>query len=441
MNTQTLASEESADSKPTQVAIPSGLENRLRPIAPLVFTEAKKSGIITTRELAAVIRGECVSDRYVFKSTISIIGQFLAGLGINLAKGKIDLERRTIPLPKTVYAVALSLKFNKLTDADFRAVQSLADRNVDFDDSELALYQEVCIRFPLLKAVEQTELFKARAQGDLEAHFRLILHNLKLVFHWADKRRNRGLDFEDLVQEGILGLMIAVGKFDWQRGYLFSTYGSWWIRSKIDRAIDDKARSIRIPVHLAEKFYMIKRASSQLLATLGREPTNEEIAERLKMSPRYVKKMLEAVYGTETSSLDQAPREMADNETADLYRAIPDQQAVSPVSLLEAKEALEDVASEVRALLVRLQTLPCFDDRFRKIFRMRYGLDGLFFSRPTLEAIGEQFGVTRERIRQIVAAVWERLKREGVSGGDEWLLAKLSQIEELESVTNSFVKI
>ncbi|TSC85137.1 MAG: RNA polymerase primary sigma factor [Parcubacteria group bacterium Gr01-1014_17] len=422
------------------IVLPAGFTASLKPAAPLVIAEAKKNGVISTREIAAIIRPEAVSDRYLFRDTIAGIGRYLREMGIILAKGKTDLERRSIPLPRLTLRTSVSIAFKPLTEADLKAVaRMMGQGSNDFDDSELALYQNVVRRFPLLKSAETVELFRRRAEGDLEAHFRLILHNLKLVFFLAQKRTGCGLDLSDLVQEGILGLMKAVERFDCERGFQFSTYATWWIRSKIDRAITDKARSIRIPVHLAQKYYQIRRASSALEQELGREPTPEEIGARLQISSRYVAKMLFAVLGTQSESLD-AERDLGGMET-NRYESIADSQTVSPLSVLEAKETLDEVVTEIRSFLIKLSTLPALDERYRNIFRMRYGLDGTFLSRPTLERIGEKFGVTRERIRQIVEVVWERLCTAEVHSNEGWLIQQLERIEELETVTGTFAKI
>lgn len=422
------------------LVLPAGFAARLKPVAPLVIAEAQKNGVISTREIAAIIRPEAVSDRYCFKETINGIGKYLREIGILLAKGKTDLERRTMPLPHFSLRASLSVAFKPLTDADMKAVALLmGQRGADFDDSEFALYQSVIRQFPLLTHSQAVELFQKRAQGDMEAHFRLILHNLKLVFFWAKKYLNRGLELSDMVQEGILGLMRAIERFDWNRGTAFSTYTSYWIRQKIGQAITDKARSIRIPVHLVQKYNQIRRASASLEQELGREPTPEEIGAHLQISPRYISKMLFAVLGTQAESLDAEPA--GEEDGINQHEHLADTRVVSPLSILEAKETLEERAAEVRAFLIALATLPALDDRYRRIFRMRYGLDGTFFSRPTLEQVGQKFGVTRGRIGQIVEAVWERLARAGRRENEGWLLQHLEQIEELETVTGAFTKI
>lgn len=424
----------------SMLVLPADLAASMKSAAPLFIAEARKNGVISTREIAAIIRPEARADRYRFKRTIADIGTYLRQIGLVLAKGQTDLERRVLPLPSVSFRASQSIILKPISDADMKAVALLMEKgSKDFDDTELALYQKVISKFPLLTHSQVMELCKARATGDIEAHFRLILHNLRLVFFWANKYLNRGLELSDMVQEGILGLMKAIEKFDHECGYQLSTYAVWWIRQKITRAITDKARSIRIPMHLARKYYQIRRASASLEQELDREPTPEEIGTRLQISPRYIAKILFAVQGTQAESLDAEPA--GEEDGTNQHGRLADTQAVSPVSALEAKEALEEIAAEVRAFLIALATLPALDDRYRSIFRMRYGLEGTFFSRPTLEQVGQKFGVTRERIRQIVEAVWERLTRAERMENEGWLLQHLEQIEELETVTGVLTKI
>lgn len=424
---------------PSALVLPAGFAASLKPHASIVINGAKKNGVISTREIAAIIRPEAISNRYTFKDTIAHIGRYLREIGVVLAKGQADLDRRLLPLP-LIARISIP-RFKNLTELDLKALASIGEKNGgEFDTSELALYQGVIRKFPLLNSKEVTTLFERRAEGDLEAQHLLVLHNLRLVFSWANKYRNRGLDFSDLAQEGILGLMKAIEKFDWARGFMLSTYASWWIKQRITRAIEDKARSIRLPVHLAERFYKIKRAQETLTHNLGREATPEEIGEKLKILPRYVSKILNSVYGTESVSLEVDPNEESEVSTG-LHQAIADPHSVSPSSTLEAKEALEEAVADTRKLLVAVAALPALDDRYSKIFRMRYGLDGVFFSRPTLEVVGQKFGLTRERIRQVVNVVWKRLQQIGIHGDDDSFVKQLAHIEELETVTSTFAKI
>ncbi len=436
METKTLVVPES---KGNTLVIPTSLAARLKGNASLIITSAQKHGAISTREIAAILRPGNVSDRNQLKSTLELLNGFLTGIGLSLARGQTDLEKRLLPLPTPARRAYLNLEFGPIKETDIQLLKALQEDNQDYEYSEFGLYREVTRRFPLLDYKQTVELFKKRAEGDLEAHYRLILHNLKLVFHWAFKFQNRGLDLSDLIQEGILGLLRAVEGFDWTRGFQLSTYASQWIRAKIDRAVKDKGRTIRLPVHFSEKHRLMLNTADILNRELGRDATHEEIGKRLNLPTRLISKMFRVIQASETGSIDEMVS--SDDGEYSQHKAIADAKAVSPSSTLEAKEALEETVAEVRSLLIKLATLPSFDERYSKIFRMRYGLDGTFFARPTLEDCGNKFGVTRERIRQIVLICWQRLNEAGIKGDEDWFIAKLNQIEELESVTGTLAKI
>ncbi|MDO8590691.1 MAG: sigma-70 family RNA polymerase sigma factor [bacterium] len=420
------------------VILPLEFQSSFKSNASLVLTEARKNGIVSTREIAAIMPEGAVLDRYQLKSAIG----WLKTLGITLATGEQDLGRRKLPLVLFIKKPAISFHYQRLNEADIKFVEKVAtgELETEFDDADLALYQPIFRKFPTLAHEEQIVLVQRREAGDLEAHFRLILHNLKLVLSWALKYQGRGLDLADLMQEGILGLMTGIQKFDWRKGNHLSTYVSWWIRSKITRAITDRTRGIRLPAHIAERYYKIKRATENLEKDLGRQPTHDEIGEKIEMPGRFVTKILFAVFGTEAESLDSNPEEIEGGNSS-LHNAIADTDTLSPLSALEAKEELESAVAELRAFLVKLGEILRYDDRQRRMFKMRYGLDGTFFAHPTFERIGQEFGVSRARIQQIVEDTWERLNAAGFTGNDGWLMRKLDQIGELESIVGTFAKI
>jgi RNA polymerase primary sigma factor len=194
-----------------------------------------------------------------------------------------------------------------------------------------------------------------------------------------------------------------------------------------------------LPAHFAEKYAQVKRASMELLTELDREPEPEEIADRLKLPIRLVFSILQITSETESSSMS-VPID-GDENACEFGDLLEDQKTLSPVDIIEAKEKLQEIVSEARAVLIKLAMLPRFDKRYSQIFRMRHGLDGTFFRRPTLEDVALKFGVTRERIRQIIVTCWQRLNSVGVSGDEDSFVAKLSQIEELESITGTLTKI
>ena len=258
----------------------------------------------------------------------------------------------------------------------------------------LTLFMNEIGKHDLLTAAEEVELAKRIERGDPRAKERMINSNLRLVVSIAKRYRGHGVAFGDLIQEGVIGLNRAVEKFDWRRGFKFSTYATWWIRQSCQRAISNQSRTIRVPAHVNERRVKLARIGRRLEAEHGREPTTEELAEATGFDLQHVEEALGVVEAT--VSLNQAVGADGDAELGDLF-ADPD--AVDPVE--EAGDALRTQA--VRAALEKLPELE------RRVLELRFGFDG---EQQTVEAIARALGVSRERVRRIEQQAFARLSAE-----------------------------
>ncbi len=258
------------------------------------------------------------------------------------------------------------------------------DLTVEPSLDSLRLYLREIGKVPLLTADQEVYLAKRIERGDMAAKTQMIEANLRLVVSIAKSYLGRGLSFLDLIQEGSLGLIRAVEKFDYRKGYKFSTYATWWIRQAVTRAIADKARTIRIPVHMVEKLNKVVHIERQLVQRLGREPRPDEIATELEMTTAEVRDILRMAQ--HPVSLEKPIGEEEESELGDF---VQDEQAESPFDTAQVQLRREDIENA-------LASLPARD---RKVIELRFGLSG---KQPcTLEEVGKAFGVTRERIRQI----------------------------------------
>lgn len=342
-----------------------------------------EKGSLTYREIMDSLQGiELTADQ------IDEIYEQLGRMGIDV-----------VPEPQEVEEV-LESATDDVGDATDEGDDGEEETEVDLSipegvgiDDPVRMYLKEIGRVPLLNAEEEIELAKKMEAGDENAKRRLAEANLRLVVSIAKRYVGRGMLFLDLIQEGNLGLIKAVEKFDYVKGFKFSTYATWWIRQAITRAIADQARTIRIPVHMVETINKLIRVSRQLLQELGREPSPEEIAQVMEIPVERVREIMKIAQ--EPVSLETPIGEEEDSHLGDF---IPDEDALAPseaASFILLKEQLEEV----------LETLT---PREEKVLRLRFGLDD--GRTRTLEEVGQEFGVTRERIRQIEAKALRKLR-------------------------------
>ena len=263
----------------------------------------------------------------------------------------------------------------------------------------LQLFLKDIGRVPLLTAAQEVSLAKRIEAGDPEAKRQMVEANLRLVVSIAKAYRGRGLPFLDLIQEGTLGLVRAVEKFDWRRGFKFSTYATWWIRQAVTRALADKGRTIRIPVHVVEKLNQISRAERVLIGQLGREPTVEELGNATGLPPEEVEDLLRSA-----QPIVSLEKPVGEDEEAEFVRFLADENTVAPEIAAEAAlrhEALGELLNQLSY-------------RERRVLELRYGLGG---EKPrTLDELGRMFNVTRERIRQVEHQSLQKLASMAESG-------------------------
>ncbi len=256
----------------------------------------------------------------------------------------------------------------------------------------LQLFLNEVGRYPLLTAEEEVELAKRIERGDKAAKDRMVNSNLRLVVSIAKKYQGHGLSLLDLIQEGIIGLIRAVEKFDWRRGYKFSTYATWWIRQAVQRGVANKARTIRIPVHIVEREQRISRAERELTAKLERDPTDQEVAKAAKLPVKQVREAREAARAV--ASLDKPVGDESDTTFGELVAG-------------HEGEPEEELTVSLREEMLR-KALSDLPQREREVVKLRYGLNG-DDAPKSLEEIGRRLGLTRERVRQIESTALERL--------------------------------
>ena len=267
----------------------------------------------------------------------------------------------------------------------------------DVSDDSVRLYLREIGKIPLLSAEEEMDLARRIVEGDKKAKDKMAEANMRLVVSIAKRYSGRGLDFLDLIQEGNTGLLRAVEKFDPDKGFKFSTYATWWIRQAITRALADQTRTIRIPVHMVETINKLLRTQRRMTQELNREPTIEELSKELDMEPEKIEYVIKIKQ--DISSLDAGVGRDGEDDDSVLQDFIVDEDTVSP----------EDSASNQLLKEQVQEILSSLSDREQKIVRMRFGLDN--GKNHTLEEVGQEFAVTRERIRQIEAKALAKLRK------------------------------
>jgi RNA polymerase primary sigma factor len=346
-------------------------------IQKLIGIARKKKNVLEPAEVLEVFRGMELSDE-------------------DIEHIKEELEKNEVDVLNT----AENISDDEDIDAEINEEEEVELENIDLSVPEgvstedpVRMYLKEIGKVPLLTAEQEIELAKRMEEGDEEAKKKLAEANLRLVVSIAKRYVGRGMLFLDLIQEGNLGLIKAVEKFDYRKGYKFSTYATWWIRQAITRAIADQARTIRIPVHMVETINKLIRVSRQLLQELGREPTSEEIAEEMNMPVERVREILKI--SQEPVSLETPIGEEEDSHLGDF---IQDENVPVPA----------DAAAFTLLKEQLVEVLGTLTEREQKVLRLRFGLDD--GRARTLEEVGKEFDVTRERIRQIEAKALRKLR-------------------------------
>ncbi len=348
-----------------------------------LYEYGRKKGILTSREVM-----DRLTEAEMEPDQLDKILETLEAYGISVVSDESE-----IPTPEEIAAEASAAVAGGDKDISIEEQLDLSVPEGIAIDDPVRMYLKEIGKVPLLTADQEIELAKRLEEGDEAAKQQLAEANLRLVVSIAKRYVGRGMLFLDLIQEGNLGLIKAVEKFDYHKGFKFSTYATWWIRQAITRAIADQARTIRIPVHMVETINKLIRVSRQLLQEYGREPTPEEIAREMNISEAKVREIIKIAQ--EPVSLETPIGEEEDSHLGDF---IPDEDAPAPAeaaSFALMKEQLMEV----------LDTLT---PREEKVLRLRFGLDD--GHQRTLEEVGKEFNVTRERIRQIEAKALRKLR-------------------------------
>ncbi len=349
----------------------------------LVELAKKKKNMLENQEVKEYFKEASLSDEQMEK-----VYQYLEAHGVDVLR----ITENDSDVDSLLLLSDDDINLDEEEEVDMENLDLSVPEGISIEDP-VRMYLKEIGKVPLLSAEEEIDLAQRMEQGDESAKKRLAEANLRLVVSIAKRYVGRGMLFLDLIQEGNLGLIKAVEKFDYRKGYKFSTYATWWIRQAITRAIADQARTIRIPVHMVETINKLIRVSRQLLQELGREPSPEEIAEEMNMSVERVREILKI--SQEPVSLETPIGEEEDSHLGDFIQDDNVPVPADAAAFTMLKEQLEDVLSTLT-------------DREQKVLRLRFGLDD--GRARTLEEVGKEFNVTRERIRQIEAKALRKLR-------------------------------
>ncbi len=355
-------------------------------IKELVSLGKKKKGIIKYKDMMKILSDIDLEPEHLDKIYEYLESQNIEVIDITLMEDNKDDMLDGLEDLESIESLEGIENFEKELDLN------IIDASINIDD-HVRMYLKEIGKVDLLSADEEMELARKMAEGDEIAKKRLAEANLRLVVSIAKRYVGRGMLFLDLIQEGNLGLIKAVEKFDYRKGFKFSTYATWWIRQAITRAIADQARTIRIPVHMVETINKLIRVSRQLLQELGREPSDEELAKEMEMPIEKVREIRKIAQ--EPVSLETPIGEEEDSHLGDF---IPDEDVPAP----------SDAAAFTLLKEQLIEVLDTLTDREEKVLRLRFGLDD--GRARTLEEVGKEFNVTRERIRQIEAKALRKLR-------------------------------
>ena len=349
----------------------------------LQLAESKKN-TLEYSDISDILQGVSISPEELEKTL-----DFLESSGIDILRIKEDTNDDDVLL---IADDENDVEIDENEEVNLSEIDLSVPEGVPLEDP-VRMYLKEIGKVPLLTAEEEIDLAKRMEEGDIQAQNRLAEANLRLVVSIAKRYVGRGMLFLDLIQEGNLGLIKAVEKYDWRKGYKFSTYATWWIRQAITRAIADQARTIRLPVHMVETINTLIRISRQLLQELGREPTPEEIAQEMGISVERVREIQKI--SQEPVSLETPIGEEEDSHLGDF---IQDENVPVPA----------DAAAFTLLKEQLVEVLDTLTDREQKVLRLRFGLDD--GRARTLEEVGREFNVTRERIRQVEAKALRKLR-------------------------------